>query len=119
MADFRWTSQGGTLVDGNGDIATTVSATEELESMAATRIKAAFNSWKLYQIGANLQQFIGSSTGINQNTVLSIQRAVTASLTNQFLPAGSFTVQTVVLGKEVQILVYLAGKLLVSQTVTL
>ncbi|HEV2483978.1 MAG TPA: hypothetical protein VGT08_00430 [Terracidiphilus sp.] len=40
MADFRWTSLGGVLVDGTGDIATTLSAQEELETMVATRLKA-------------------------------------------------------------------------------
>ena len=39
MADFRWTSLGGVLVDGTGDIATTLSAQEELETMVATRLK--------------------------------------------------------------------------------
>lgn len=69
MADFRWTSLGGVLVDGRGDIATTLSAREELETMVATRLKAAFNGWKLYQIGANLQAFIGSSVGINTTSL--------------------------------------------------
>lgn len=33
MADFRWTSLGGVLVDGTGDIATTVTTKEEIETM--------------------------------------------------------------------------------------
>lgn len=119
MADFRWTSLGGVLVDGTGDIAATLSAQEELETMVATRLKAALNGWKLYQIGANLQSFLGSSVGINTNTELAIQRQVTAALANRLLPSGSFTVQTVVLGNEIEVLVYLGQKLLANTTVTL
>ena len=118
MPDLRWTSQGGVLVDGNGDLAVTLSAQEELETMARTRLKAAINGWKLYRIGADLQSFIGSSVGINQNTAVAIQRQVSAAMTNQFLPAGSFNVQTVVLGKEIQVLLYLGQTLIASQTVT-
>ncbi len=119
MPDFRWTSLGGVLVDGTGDIATTVTTKEEIETMVATRLKAAINGWKLYRIGADLQSFLGSSVGINQNTVLSIQRQVTASLNNQLLPAGSFSVQTLVLGNTVQVLVYLGSSLIASTTVKL
>jgi hypothetical protein len=92
--DFRWTSQGGVLIDGSGDIAMTVTPQEELETMVATRLKAAVDGWKLYRIGAGLDDFKGSSIGINQNTELAIQRRVTSDLTNELLPAGSFTVQT-------------------------
>ena len=118
MSDLRWTSQGGVLMDGTGDIAITLTSIEELETMVATRLKAAINGWKLYLIGANLDAFIGSSVGINQNTALAIQRQVIASLTNQLLPAGSFTVQTIVLGNEIQVLVYLGPSLVATQTVT-
>jgi hypothetical protein len=117
--DLRWTSMGGLLLDGTGDLASTSSNQEELESMAQTRLKAAINSWKLYtNIGANLVAFEGYPLGVNTNTVLAIQRSVTASLTNQFLPAGSFNVQTVVYGNEVQVLVYLGQSIIASTTIT-
>ena len=41
MSDLRWTSQGGVLMDGTGDIAITLTSIEELETMVATRLKAA------------------------------------------------------------------------------
>jgi len=56
--------------------------------------------------------------GINRNTELAIQRQVTASLTNQFLAPGSFSVQTVPIGNEIQVLVYLGEELIASTTVT-
>ena len=115
--DFRWTSMGGVLMDGAGDIGLTETALEELSTMAATRVKAALHGWKLYPIGADLDTYIGSPVGINQNTELAIQRRVAAALTNQFLPTGSFTVQTVTLGEEVQVLVYLGQSLIVSYSV--
>ncbi len=119
MSDFRWMSYGGSLIDGTGDLALTTSAQEEIETMAATILKASINSWKLYSIGPDLDSFIGSSVGINQNTTLSIQRAVTSALSYQFLPAGSFTVSTVVFGSDVEVLVYLGSSLIASTTVSL
>jgi hypothetical protein len=94
--DLRWTSHGGLLVDGTGDIAVTTSAMEELQTMVATRLKAGPRSWKLYPIGAGLDSVIGASTGINQNTELAIQRRCLAA-TSDLLPAGSLKVQTVTL----------------------
>jgi hypothetical protein len=108
---------GGVLMDGAGDIALTQTAVEELSTMAATRIKGARNGWKLYPIGADLDSFIGSPVGINQNTELAIQRRVSSALTYQLLPSGSFTVQTVTLGDEVQVLVYLGQTLIASYSV--
>jgi hypothetical protein len=107
---------GGMLMDGAGDLGLTQTATEELSTMAATRVKGDTNAWKLYPgICANLDSYIGSPVGINQDTELAIQRSTSASLTNQFLPAGSFVVATVTLGNEVQVLVYL-GQTLVATT---
>jgi len=114
--DFRWTSLGGILLDGSGDIATTLSAKEEISTMVATRLKAATGAWKLYTIGANLKSFIGSSIGINTNTELAIKRQVTSSLSD-ILSAGSFSVQTINMGNEIQVLVYLGQTLLTTQTV--
>jgi hypothetical protein len=110
-------SSGGILLDGTGDVATTLNSIEELDSMISTRLKAAVNGWKLYAIGAGLDVFPGNP--VNNNTELSIQRAVTASLTRQFLPSGSFTVQTLAIGNTIEIYVYVSGTLVTSTSVTL
>lgn len=117
MADFRWMSSGGILRDGSGDIANTLNSLEEMESMVASRVKAAVDGWKLYPIGAGLDSFQGSP--VNQNTELSLQRAVIASLTRQFLPAGSFTVQTISVGGTIELYVYIQKTLVFQSTVTL
>jgi len=117
MADLRWTTMGGVLMDGAGDLALTTLATEELSTMVATRLKAAVKGWKLYPIGAGLDSFIGSPVGINQNTELAIQRRVSSTLTYQFLPVGSFTIQTLTLGNEVEVFVYLGSSLIASYSV--
>lgn len=106
-------------MDGAGDIALTQTAIEELSTMVVTRLKGAVAGWKLYKIGAELDSFIGSPVGINQNTELAIQRRVTSALTYKLLPSGSFIVQTVTLGNEVQVLVYLGQSLLASTSVVL
>ena len=80
MADLRWQSMGGTLLDGNGDLAVTLSPLEERSTMAATRLKAAVNAWKSYPgIGAGLDSYRGNPIGITQDTELSLQRAVIAA----------------------------------------
>jgi hypothetical protein len=117
MADLRWMSMGGTLLDGNGDLATTLNSVEELESMVASRVKAAVDGWKLYTIGAGLEVFPGMP--VNINTELSIQRAITSSLTRQFLSAGSFTIQTLAVGNSIEAYIYLNKTLLTSIVVTL
>lgn len=58
--DLRWTSSGGLLLDGTGNLATTLSSMEELQTMVATRRKAGPRSWKLYTIGAGFDSVIGS-----------------------------------------------------------
>jgi hypothetical protein len=108
---------GGILLDGSGDIAVTSSIQEELQTMVATRLKASINSWQLYQIGANLDSYRGSSIGINNNVELSIQKQVTSDLTNQLLPPGSFTVSTIPFGNQIQVLVYLGSTLIASSSV--
>lgn len=110
-------SQGGLLLDGTGDVAVTLNSLEEIESMIATRLKASVKAWKLYAIGAGLDVFQGQP--VNSNTELSIQRAVTASLTRQFLPAGSFTVQTVAIGNQIEVYVYINQTLITSTSLTL
>ena len=85
--------------------------------MITTRLKAAVNGWKLYAIGAGLDIYPGNP--VNSNTELSIQRAVTASLTRQFLPSGSFTVQTLAVGNTIEIYVYVNQTLVATDSVTL
>jgi hypothetical protein len=108
---------GGVLMDGAGDLALTSLAIEELSTMVATRLKAAVNGWKLYKIGAGLDSFVGSPVGINQNTELAIQRRVTSALAYKLLPTGSFIVQTLTLGNEVEVFVYLGQSLIASYSV--
>ena len=117
MADLRWMSFGGLLLDGTGDIATTLSSLEELNSMVMTRLKGAVKAWKLYSVCAGLQVFPGNP--VNANTELSIQRAVTASLTRQFLPSGSFTVQTLAIGNTIEVYAYLNNTLVASTSLVL
>jgi hypothetical protein len=110
-------SSGGILLDGTGDLAVTLSPLEEFNSMVATRLKAAVKGWKLYAIGAGLEVFPGNP--VNTNTELSIQRAVTASLTRDFLPSGSFTVQTLAIGDTIEIYVYISKTLVASTSIVL
>jgi hypothetical protein len=117
MPDFRWQSFGGILLDGSGDIATTLSSAEEISTMISTRLKAAVNGWQLYSIGAGLNLYPGNP--VNANTEASIVRAVTSSLTNQFLSSGSFTVQTLAVGNTIEIYVYVGSTLVASTSVTL
>lgn len=116
MADFRWQSSGGILLDGNGDIATTLNSLEELQSMVLTRLKAAVKGWQLYSIGAGLETFPGNP--VNANTELSVQRAVTSALTRQFLSSGAFTVQTLAVGNTIEVYVYINRTLIASTTVS-
>lgn len=114
--DLRWMSKGGVLVDSTGDVAFTESPWECLRTMVNTRLKAALDGWKSYQIGADLENLVGSTVTAELET--SIQRQVEASLTNDFLPVGSFTVSTLKIGSNViQVYVYIQNQLIASQTV--
>jgi hypothetical protein len=117
MVDLRWMSQGGLLLDPTGDISFTASPWECLVAMANTRLKAAIDGWKLYRIGADLATLIG--TTVAQELELSIQRQIQASLSQDFLPAGSFTVATILVGQQtVQVFVYVQNQLVASTTVS-
>ena len=85
--------------------------------MVMTRLKGAVKAWKLYSVCAGLEVFPGNP--VNANTELSIQRAVTTSLTRQFLPSGSFTVQTLAIGNTIEVYVYLNNTLVASTSLAL
>jgi hypothetical protein len=75
-----------------------------------------FDGWKLYTIGADLLSLIG--TTVNAELELNIQRQVTSSLSQNFLPTGSFTVSTIRVGPQtVQVFVYVQDQLVASNTV--
>jgi hypothetical protein len=117
MTDFRWMSQGGVLLDATGDISFTASPWECLSAMINTRLKAAIDGWKLYAIGADLENLIG--TTVNAELELSIQRQVQASLSQDFLPTGAFKVSTILVGPQtVQVFVYVQNQLVASTTVS-
>jgi hypothetical protein len=116
MSDFRWQTKGGLLLDGTGDIATTLSPIEELETMVETRLKTSANGWQLYQIGADLQSFIGST--ISPDLLLTIERQVQSVLTRQFLPAGTFTVNAINSGQAIEVYVFLADQLIATFEIT-
>ena len=117
MVDLRWMSKGGLVLDATGDIALTASPWECLTAMVATRLKAAIDGWKLYRIGADLANLIG--TTVSAELELSIQRQIQASLSQDFLPTGSFTVSTLLVGPQtVQVFVYVQNQLVASTTVS-
>ena len=70
--DLKWMSQGGVLLDG-GDIAL-CDPLEGIKDMVRTRLKAALNAWKLYAIGADLEDFIGNA--ISDELEVSLRRQV-------------------------------------------
>ena len=117
MVDFRWMSQGGLLLDGDGDIAITSSATtESIEDLVRTRLKAAYDGWQLYRIGADLENNIGQ---INSNELeIKVRRQVSNAISD-VLPAGSYEVLTLRDDSTLTVLVYLKGNLLTQTTVSL
>jgi hypothetical protein len=115
--DFRWQSQGGILLDGSGDIATTDPSTmESTVDVVRSRLKASLNGWKLYAIGADLQARVGDI--IAPELEIALQRQVYNSLTNSFLPRGSFTVETLSFGDTVRVLVFISQTLIAQATVS-
>ena len=117
MLDFRWQSQGGILLDGSGDIACTNPSTmESTVDVVRSRLKAALNGWKLYAIGADLQARVGDI--IAPELEIALQRQVYNSLTNSFLPRGSFTVKTLSFGDTVRVLVFISQTLIAQATVS-
>jgi hypothetical protein len=114
--DFRWSSQGGVLMDGTGDIADTTGTMDSIQDIVRSRLKAGLNGWKLYQIGAGLKRALGQANS-NEVSVV-IQRRVVSVLTNDFLAPGSFTVSTIALGNAITIYVYIQNTLISTVTVT-
>lgn len=117
MADLRWQSYGGLLVDSTGDIAMTSDTTpagrwEELATMVATRVKAALNSWQLYAIGADLDSLPGKAPP--SELELAVKQSITYALSNDFMPSGSFTVNTLSQGSEITIFIFVQNQLLYS-----
>src|ERR1035438_2347078 len=115
--DFRWQSQGGILLDGSGDIATTDPSTlESTVDVVRSRLKAALNGWKLYAIGADLQARVGDI--IAPELEIALQRQVYNALTNSFLPPGSFTAETLSFGGTLRVLVFISQTLVAQATVS-
>jgi hypothetical protein len=113
--DWRWQSAGGILLDGRGDIAFSgADGSESLADMVRTRLKADLTGWQNYTLGADLASLLGSP--VNAELEARIQRQVTASLTDRFLPRGSFQVQTLPAGGRMRVLVYVNQQLLASAT---
>lgn len=112
MPDFRWMSNGGVLLDGSGDIAM-ASPQESLYDMVRTRLKAALDGWKLYQIGADLERRLGDA--ITQELEISIRRQCQASLLKEFLLPGQFTITTVnVGGGHIDVYVHVLSELITT-----
>lgn len=113
--DYSWMSQGGLLLDGSGDIAFTANGMETTVAMVRTRLKAAVDGWKQYRIGAGLDQFPGDTSDAEME--ITIKRQVLTAISNGFLPTNLFTVQTLRLGGEIQVYVYLNDQLIAQASV--
>lgn len=113
MRDWRWQANGGVLLDGTGDMALSgADGRESLYDMVRTRLKAAVNGWKLYQIGAGLQERIGDPMGVELE--MALKRQVARALTAEFLPKGAFQTEVISTGELITIFVYV-NKSLVAQ----
>ena len=117
MVDFRWQSQGGVLIDGTGDIACTDDSTmDSVVDIVRSRLKAALNGWKLYAIGADLQSALGQS--VSSELELTLEQQVTQSLSDGFLSQSQFQVETLAMGGQILVLVYLDSQLAVTAAVS-
>ena len=109
------------MLDGTGDIAITPpDGAESLIAMVRTRVKASLNAWKLYAIGADLQERIGD-VGVENypETQVAIQRQVTRALTaDSFLSVGSFQVETLPDADRIHVFVYIGRNLITSVTLS-
>lgn len=114
--DFRSSSRGGMLMDGTGDIAYTVDALESKQDITRSRLRAALDGFQLYPIGAGLNKALGQANSNEVEVVL--KRRTVATLTNGFMPSGSFTVRTLRLGDAMTVFVYNQDTLLASATVS-
>lgn len=115
--DYKWGSNGGILLDGNGDIAFTETSIETVVSMVRTRLKASVNAWKLYSIGAGLESFLGNTS--NAEVEIAIQRQIAGALSKNYLPASTFDIRTLRLGNEIQVYVFIKQELIAQATVTI
>jgi hypothetical protein len=115
--DYKWMSQGGLLLDGAGDIAFTNTSLETIVTMVRSRLKSAINGWKLYRIGAGLDDFPGDTS--NAAEEISIRRRVLTAISSGYLPVSLFTVSTLRLGSEIQVYVYLSNQLIAQSTIVL
>ena len=114
LVDWSWMSQGDLLLSG-GDIATTDPTTlASIQDMVRTRLKAALDGWQLYSIGADLLARIGDT--IDQELNIALRRQINNSLTNQFLPRGSFSVQSVRDNGMINLFVYINASLIATAT---
>jgi hypothetical protein len=114
MIDYKWMSQGGLLLDGTGDISFS-DVENSIKEMVRTRLKADIDGWKLYAIGAGLDARRGDA--ITPELEVAISRQVTNSLSNQFLPSGSFNVKVIASVNRIDIFVYLNDTLIVTASV--
>lgn len=113
--DYRWMSEGGFLLDGQGDIALTTNL-ETVVSMVRSRLKAAVDGWKLYRIGAGLDRYPGNTSDAEME--MTLQRQVTSAISSGFLPPSVFKVTTLRFGGEIQIYVYLNQEIIATASVS-
>jgi len=115
--DFKWSSQGGTMLDGTGDLCLTSDPMESYGDMVRSRLKAAINAWKLYPgIGAGLKESLGYAN--SNETEIALRKRVLSSLTTNFLPSGTFDETTLALDDEITVMVYLNQSLIAQATVS-
>lgn len=113
LVDWQWMSQGDLLLSG-GDLATDPTTLASIQDMVRTRLKAALDGWQLYSIGADLQARIGDT--VNAELNITLRRQINQSLTNQFLPRGSFTVQSLTDNGIINLYVYVNQSLIANAT---
>jgi hypothetical protein len=114
--DYRWQSQGGILLDGDGDIAYTSDPLETVVDLVNTRLDAAVDAYKLYRIGAGLTEALGVANDGEEE--LEIRRRVVSALTVDFQPACSFDVQTLALGEEIVVSIFLGDQFIATTSIS-
>lgn len=115
--DCKWMSQGGLMLDGNGDIAFTSTSLETVISMTRTRLKAATNAWQSYPgMGAGLEAFRGNTS--NSEIELTIKRTVLSAISNNFLPSSVFTVNTLRVYGRIIVYVFLNNQFIASSSIS-
>jgi hypothetical protein len=114
--DYSWMSEGGLLLDGQGDIALATNR-ETIVAMVRSRLKAAVDGWKLYRIGAGLDRYPGNTSDADMETT--IKRQVQLAVSNGFLPASAFQISTLRFGSVIQVFVFLNQQLIATTDVNL